>query len=125
MPGSQIFRISNLRQTGNPLYRESYKNRGYNPVVPLSIYRRHSVDCRVHTLKLSASEKKFFTDCDCPIWLTGTTDSERYPRQALGVRDWRRRNQSSDLSTRPARTRRFMGRSLEDCITRYLDARET
>ena len=56
--------------------------------MPLSIYRRHSVDCRVHKLKLSTSQKRFFTDCECPIWLTGTTDSEKYPRQALGVRDW-------------------------------------
>ncbi|SPF53159.1 hypothetical protein SBA4_5470001 [Candidatus Sulfopaludibacter sp. SbA4] len=56
--------------------------------MPLSIYRRHSVDCRVHKLKLSTSHKRFFTDCECPIWLTGTTDSEQYPRQALGVRDW-------------------------------------
>jgi hypothetical protein len=27
--------------------------------------------------KLSASEKKFFTDWECPIWLTGASDTER------------------------------------------------
>lgn len=56
--------------------------------MPLTIYRRHSIDCRVHKLKLSASQKRFFTDCDCPVGLAGTTDTEKYPRQALGVRDW-------------------------------------
>ena len=40
--------------------------------MPLPIYSGHSVDCRVDKLKLSASRKRFFTDCDCPIWLTGT-----------------------------------------------------
>lgn len=69
------------------MYRGLYKNRAYNPVVPLTIYRRHSVDCRVHKLGLKAYEKKYFKDCDCPIWLKGTTDQEQYPRQALGVRD--------------------------------------
>ena len=70
------------------MYRGLYKNRVYNPVVPLTLYRRHSVDCRVHKLRLKAYEKKYFKDCDCPIWLTGSTDQDRYPRQALGVRDW-------------------------------------
>jgi len=57
------------------LYKGLYKNRVYIPVVPLTLYRRHSVDCRVHKLRLKAYEKKYF-------------NKEQYPRQALGVRDW-------------------------------------
>ena len=45
------------------MYKGWYKNRVYNPVVPLTIYRRHSVDCRVHKLRLKAYEKKYFKDC--------------------------------------------------------------
>ncbi len=101
-----------------------YKNRGYNPVVPLSIYRRHSVDCKVHNLKLSVSEKRFFTDCECPIWLTGTTDNERYPRQALGVRDWAAAEAKLRSLNATAKDQTVHGPKLEDCITRYLDARD-
>lgn len=106
------------------MYTGWYKNRGYNPVVPLSIYRRHSVDCKVHNLKLSVSEKRFFTDCECPIWLTGTTDNERYPRQALGVRDWAAAEAKLRSLNAESKDQTVHGPKLEDCITRYLDARD-
>lgn len=106
------------------MYKAWYKNRVYNPVVPLTIYRRHSVDCRVHKLRLSASEKKFFTDCDCAIWLTGSTDTERYPRQALGVRDWPAAEAKLRSLNAGSKDQTVHGPKLEDCITRYLDARD-
>jgi len=92
--------------------------------VPLSIFRRHSVDCRVHKLKLSTSQKRYFTDCDCPIWLTGTTDSERYPRQALGVRDWAAAEAKLRSLNAEAKDQTVHGPKLDDCIARYLDARD-
>src|SRR3984885_3320287 len=101
-----------------------YKNRVYNPVVPLSIYRRHSVDCRVHKLKLTASEKKFFTDCDCPIWLTGSTDREKYPRQALGLRDWPAAEAKLRSLGAASKDETVHGPKLDDCIERYLDGRD-
>jgi integrase/recombinase XerD len=96
----------------------------YTPVVPLSIYRRHSVDCRVHKLKLTASEKKFFTDCDCPIWLTGSTDREKYPRQALGVRDWPAAEAKLRSLGAAAKDETVHGPKIDDCIERYLDGRD-
>jgi integrase/recombinase XerD len=101
-----------------------YKNRVYNPAVPLTIYRRHSIDCRVHKLKLSSSEKKFFTDCDCPIWLTGATDTEKYPRQALGVRDWPAAEAKLRSLSAASKDLTVHGPTLGDCIERYLDGRD-
>lgn len=106
------------------MYTGWYKNRGYNPVVPLTIYRRHSEDCRVHKLKLSSFEKKFFTDCECPIWVTGSTDTERYPRQALGVRDWPAAEAKLRSLNATAKDQTVHGPTLADCIERYLDARD-
>jgi integrase/recombinase XerD len=106
------------------LYRGLYKNRVYNPVVPLTIYRRHSVDCRVHKLRLKAYEKKYFKDCDCPIWLKGTTDKEQYPRQALGVRDWHAAEAKLRSLNAEAKDETVHGPKLDECITRYLDARD-
>jgi hypothetical protein len=92
--------------------------------VLLTIYRRHSVDCRVHKTKLSTSEKKFFTDCDCPIWLAGTTDTERYPRQALGLRDWSAAEAKLRSLSAASKDQTVHGPKLEDCVSRYLDARD-
>jgi site-specific recombinase XerD len=92
--------------------------------VPLTIYRRHSVDCRVHKLKLSVSEKKFFTDCDCPIWLTGSTDNEQYPRQSLGLRDWPAAEAKLRSLGAASKDQTIHGPKLDDCISRYLDARD-
>lgn len=92
--------------------------------MPLSIFRRHSVDCRVHKLKLSTFEKRFFTDCDCPIWLTGTTETEKYPRQALGVRDWAAAEAKLRSLNAEAKDQTVHGPKLDDCIARYLDARD-
>jgi hypothetical protein len=119
--GANLLRIINLQAYKSPLYNGWYKNRVYNPVVP---YRRHSVDCRVHKLKLSASEKKFFTDCDCPIWVTGSTDTETYPRQALGVRDWPAAEAKLRSLSAASKDQTVHGPRLEDCIKRYLDARD-
>ncbi len=106
------------------MYKGWYKNRVYNPVVPLTIYRRHSIDCRVHKLRLKAYEKKYFKDCDCPIWLTGSTDTERYPRQALGVRDWPAAEAKLRSLNAESKDETVHGLKLDDCITRYLDARD-
>lgn len=106
------------------MYKGWYKNRGYNPVVPLTLYRRHSVDCKVHKLRLKAYEKKYFKGCDCPIWLSGSTDKERYPRQALGVRDWEAAEAKLRSLNAEARDETVHGLKIDDCITRYLDARD-
>ena len=100
-----------------------YKNRVYNPALPLTIYRRHSIDCRFHKLKLSSSEKKFFTDCDCPIWLTGAADTRRFPRQALGVRDWAAA-EAKLRSLNASKDQTVHGPKLDDRVARYLDARD-
>jgi integrase/recombinase XerD len=92
--------------------------------VPLTIYRRHSADCRVHKLRLKASEKKYFQNCDCPIWLTGSTDTEQYPRQAMGLRDWAAAEAKLRSIGASSRDETVHGPKLDDCITRYLDGRD-
>lgn len=89
----------------------------------LYLYRRHKPTCRVHGLKLSAEAVKFYTECDCPIWMTGKTDQKEYPRQATGLRDWKaaeallRSHQAESLDAA------LHGPTLSDCIRRYLDSR--
>jgi integrase/recombinase XerD len=55
----------------------------------LTIFRRHTPACRKSTTRgLSPREARFFRACTCPCWITGTTDTEKYPRQSLGTTDW-------------------------------------
>jgi integrase/recombinase XerD len=88
----------------------------------LNLYRRHSTDCRVHALRLSPREVRHFRDCDCPIWLAGTTNTERYPRQSLSTRDWT----AAEAKLRTIQTEAIdtaaHGPSIHDCVRRHLDA---
>ena len=90
--------------------------------MPLNIYRRHSADCQVHTLKLGAREIRHYRDCACPIWIAGTTDREKYPRQALGTRDWGAAQAKLRTITTEAVDAAVNGPTLTDCIRRHLDA---
>lgn len=55
----------------------------------LTLYRRHSADCPVLKLPLPAKALRLYKDCDCPIWITGTTDTSIYPRQSTKLSDWK------------------------------------
>jgi hypothetical protein len=65
-----------------------------------------------------------YKDCDCPIRLKGTTGQERYPRQALGVRDWHAAEAELRSLNAESKDATLHGLRLEDCITRYLDGRD-
>jgi integrase len=88
----------------------------------LTLYRRHGSDCRVHDLGLSPREIRHYTACDCPVWLVGTTDNERYPRQTLGTRDWAVAEAKLRAITADAADAAVHGPTITDCIRRYLDA---
>jgi|HubBroStandDraft_6_1064221.scaffolds.fasta_scaffold76898_2 integrase/recombinase XerD len=90
--------------------------------MPLSIYRRHAVDCQVHTLGLSAREIRCYRECDCPLWLSGTTDTERYPRQSLGTRDWGVAEARVRAITAEAADAVVHGPTIADCVCRHLVA---
>jgi integrase/recombinase XerD len=88
----------------------------------LIIYRRHRADCKVHGLKLPGRAKRFYADCDCKIWITGTTPTERYPRQATGMTDWRAAQAYVTSLSAGAKDTAVHGPTLADCIRRHLEA---
>jgi hypothetical protein len=87
----------------------------------LTIFRRHSADCRVHTLRLSARAKRFYTDCECKIWITGTTPTERYPRQSTGMTDWKAAQAHLASLLAKSTDTTVHGPTLADCVQRHLD----
>ena len=98
--------------------------------MPLTIYRRHSTDCNVHTLKigkrkLTTEEKRAYQDCDCAIWVYGTTEkNELYPRQTLKTRDWATAEARVRTIDAGAKDEKVYGPTIEECIQKYLDSRE-
>ena len=54
----------------------------------------------------------------------GTTDKEQYPRQALGVRDWAAAEAKLRSLNAESKDETVHGPKLEECIKRYLDARD-
>jgi integrase len=73
-------------------------------------------------MKLSARAKRFYTDCDCKIWLTGTTDNERYPRQSLGMTDWKAAEAQVASLIAGSKDTTVHGPTIADCIRRFLEA---
>jgi integrase/recombinase XerD len=89
--------------------------------VSLTLYRRHASDCRIHQIRLSPREKRYFRDCDCPVWIAGTTDEERYPRQSLGTRDWAVAEAKLRAIQDRAADAAVHGPTIADCVRHHLD----
>jgi integrase/recombinase XerD len=89
----------------------------------LTLYRFHSKDCEVHSLKLKPNVKRFYNECDCWIWLTGTTDNgDFYPRQTTKLKDWKAAEAYMRSLHAEAKDTAVHGPTIADCITRFLDA---
>src|SRR5580700_5046654 len=96
----------------------------------LRIYRYHSAAC---AQKLRATFRKLkpamqrraireYNACDCAIWMTGTTDTESYPRQATGLRDWVAAEALKRSREAGAKDTTVHGPTLANCVKDFLDA---
>ncbi len=87
----------------------------------LMLYRRHSADCAVHTLGLSPREIRHYRECDCTIWISGTTDNnDLYPRQSLHTRDWGAAEARVRTINAGAADVVAHGPTISDCVGRHL-----
>ncbi|MGD1096932.1 MAG: tyrosine-type recombinase/integrase [Bryobacteraceae bacterium] len=92
--------------------------------MPLTIYRRHSADCKVFDLNLSPKAIRFYQDCSCRIWISGSTDTQRLPRQALRTRDWKSAEAEVQALTAGGKDATVHGLMLQECIQKFLDAHQ-
>jgi hypothetical protein len=110
-------------------YREGSNLRG-KASNGLALYKRHSAGCDVHATKLSEPAKRFYFECPCPIWITGTIPGtgDIMPRQATGENDLKKAEAVWDALTasemQVAATSAVMRPSISACIEQYLAARE-
>ena len=72
--------------TNQQLADDCTKQCTVNPEI-LTLYRRHSSNCKVQETGLTTRGKREFNNCDCPIRITGKTDTELYPHRSTGLTD--------------------------------------
>lgn len=92
----------------------------------ITLYRRHSKDCReklVKELKLPLHAHRQYRDCDCLIWMEGTTNDARYDRQSTKLRDWAAAEALVRSMTAEAIDTADHGPTMTQAITRYIDSR--
>ncbi len=102
----------------------------------LVLYKRHSSDCPVLDMDdLSADAKRFYMDCECPIWVVGRTpNGHLVPRQSTGTRDLAAAQvqcktiiaKSNAVAREEAAKKKsdlVNGPTVRECVERYLDSR--
>jgi integrase/recombinase XerD len=92
--------------------------------MPLTIYRYHRADCKVHTLGLDGRTKRLYRDCDCVIWITGrTAKNELWERQSTKLRDWAAAEALRLRLDKEGQDDAVHGPTIGECVARYLEAR--
>jgi integrase/recombinase XerD len=104
------------------LYLAVVQNPCHTPSVALRLFRRHSEDCKVHSTKLSSRAKRHYRSCECKIWITGTTPTERYPRQSTGMTDWDEAEAYVRSLIADTKDTTIHGPTIADCVRRFLDS---
>jgi integrase/recombinase XerD len=89
----------------------------------LRLYRRHIKTCTVHQSGTPARARRYYTDCECPIWITGTTDSTIMPRQSTGLTDWKAAEALMASQVAGSKDAAIHGPRIDDCIRQYLSSR--
>ena len=93
--------------------------------MPLSLYRRHTRECRVHKTRLSPRAKRRFMECDCPIWMYGRTRDALVPRQSTGTRDLAVAEAQRQSLLKEDHDAALHGPRIDDCIERFLESHQS
>ena len=96
----------------------------YNQPMAITLYRRHSAACRVHTLNLPTRAVRLYTACECPIWICGRIGGATIKRESLGQTDWAAAEAMVRERSIAAKDPALFGPRLRECVRNYLAARE-
>ena len=89
------------------------------------LYRRHTIKCHVHKTGLSPRAKRNYMDCQCPIWMFGSTETGYVPRQSMATRDLAVAEAERQALLRSGRDEVICGPRIDDCIERFQLARKS
>jgi hypothetical protein len=90
----------------------------------LTLCRRHSGKCVVHTLKLTPAAKRKYKACDCPLWIYGNTETTHVPRQSTGTNIIAVAEAQRQTLLKGGQDQKVHGPPLDDCIERFSASRK-
>src|ERR1019366_8198904 len=91
--------------------------------MPITLYRRHSADCPALKLPLPAKAKRLYMECQCPIWMTGRTDTSIVPRQSTGLSELKAAEALRASLVAESQDKAVHGPRLAECTEKYLASR--
>src|ERR1035441_3047286 len=94
------------------------------PVRSLVLFKRHLKTCDIHQSRIAKSARRFFMECECPIWIYGRTpNGDIVPRQSTGFSDPKRAAAARDSLLRQNKDEQVTGPLVAECIKSYLRLR--
>ena len=125
MPGSHSFIINRLHCRFDAVYEYSYTEGVSQAIKSLVLFKRHLQNCPVHKSRVPRSKRRFWMDCDCPIWIHGRTPTgDIVPRQSTQFSDLKRAEALRASLIVQLQTDSVTGPPLSECIEKYLTTRE-
>ncbi len=107
------------------MYEYSYTEGLSQAIKSLVLYKRHLQNCAVHKSRVPRAKRRFWMDCECPIWIHGRTPTgDIVPRQSTQFSDVRRAEALRASLMAQVLTDSVTGPPLSECIEKYLATRE-
>ena len=107
------------------MYEYSYTEGVSQAVKSLILYKRHLQSCAVHKSRVPRKKRRFWMECDCPIWIHGRTpNGDIVPRQSTQFSDPKRAEALRASLMAQVQTDSITGPPVSECVAKYLATRE-
>ena len=107
------------------MYEYSYNQGVSQAIKSLVLYKRHLQNCAVHKTRLPRAKRRFWMNCECPIWIYGRTPAgDIVPRQSTQFSDLKCAEALRASLMAQVQTGSVAGPPLSECIEKYLATRE-
>ena len=88
-------------------------------------YKRHLPTCSVHKSRVPKAKRRFWMDCDCPVWIHGRTPTgDIVPRQSTRFSDLKKTEALRASLMAQVQADSISGPPVSECIEKYLATRE-
>ena len=107
------------------MYEYSYTGEVSQAIKSLVLYKRHLPICAVHKTRLPRKKRRFWMECECPIWIYGRTpNGDIVPRQSTQFADLKRAEALRTTLMTHVHTESVAGPPISECVEKYLATRE-
>ncbi len=91
----------------------------------LVLFKRHYDACSVHESRIPVENRRFWMECECPIWIVGRTpNGDLVPRQSTGCRNIKEAEAFRLSLMKQTEPETEKGPRIEECIEKYIASRD-